>query len=127
MAKRSGPKGLAPPSGRGGVGKGGDKKKDFGGYKTQDVGEFANHAGEIKDLVAGKDFVEGQHTKRETRPAPFDRRELEVVRSWVQSRPLEPNKPASALISYPRMWTTNRGRYTKFRLPGAGVYGLVRS
>ena len=126
--KQAGPKGLTPP-GRTGVGAGGRRqtRKDFGGYKAQDVGEFAAHASEVKDITAGRDFVEPAGSGHEKRPAAFDRQQLEVVRAWVKSRPLEPTAPAPARIPYPRMWTTKRGRYSKFKLPGAGVYGIVRS
>ena len=126
--KQAGPKGLSPP-GPAGVGNRRQQsgRKDFGGYKAQDVGEFAAHASEVRDITAGRDFVEAPAVNPEKRPAPFDRQQLEVVRAWVKSRPLEPNNPASARIAYPRMWTTKRGRYTKFKLPGAGIYGIVRS
>ena len=64
---------------------------------------------------------------RERRPAPFDREELQVVRSWVHSRPLEASSPAAALVPYPRMWSTKRGRYSKFQVPGMGAFGLIRA
>lgn len=105
------------------------KKKDFGGYSAQDVEEFAAHAAQIKKLASGEDIVEtaAKVDATEKRPAAFDRDQLQVVRSWTRSRPLEPTHPASALIEYPRMWTTNRGRYAKFSLPGSGSYGILRA
>ena len=94
------------------------KEKFFGGYKMQNLEEFEKHTEEVKTLARGKDIVEGLTSKAEQRPPAFDRQELQVVRSWLQRRPLEPTHPAAAMIAYPRMWTTKRGRYCKFRAPG---------
>ena len=91
------------------------------------VAETQEHANEIRALVRGTDFVDSPNPDREKRPAPFDRKELQVVRSWAKRRPLEPTGPAPALIPYPRMWTTNRGRYCKFKAPGAAAYALIRA
>ncbi|MEZ4270584.1 MAG: hypothetical protein R3C68_03860 [Myxococcota bacterium] len=123
MAKRRGPNPPRPSPPRG------NKKgaKNFGGYKTQDVEEFAKHAQEVKSLASGRDIVERKNPPREKRPPAFDRQQLQVVRSWVKSRPLEPLSPAAAMIAYPRMWTTKRGRYCKFKSPSAGAYGIIRS
>jgi hypothetical protein len=101
--------------------------KSFGGYKRQDVAEFTEHADEVKEVQRGRDIVEAKNPERESRPAPFDRKELQVVRSWARGRPLEPTSPAATMIPYPRMWSSKRGRYSKFKLPGAGSYGLVRA
>lgn len=102
------------------AGKGGKGKRD-------PVAETAAHAAEVRALASGHDFVELRPADTEQRPAAFDRKELQVIRSWVQRRPLEPTAPAAAMIDYPRMWTTKRGRYCKFRAPGAGVYALIRA
>ena len=80
-----------------------------------------------EQVAKGQDIVEGLTPDREKRAAPFDRKGLQEVRSWTRSRPLEPTSPAAALVEYPRMWTTKRGRYSKFRIPGAGTYGLLRA
>jgi len=123
------PKGPRPPrpKGRGRPGKKKKKVKNFGGYKVQEANEFETHAKEIKALTKGKDYVDLSGQRHEQRPAPFDRKQLQVVRSWLKSRPLEPMSPASALVPYPRMWNTKRGRYTRFKIPGAGTYGILRS
>ncbi len=78
-------------------------------------------------MTRGKDIVDAHNATRERRPAPFDRRDLMVVRSWLSRRPLETMPAAAAMVPYPRMWTTKRGRYCRFRAPGAGVYGIVRA
>lgn len=120
--RRRTPGPLPPvPQGRGG------RQTSFGGYKKQDASEFADHADEVRSLAGGRDFVERPSAEHEKRPAPFDRQELQVVRSWTKRRPLEPTAPASAMVDYPRMWSTKRGRYSKFKIPGAGAYGLLRS
>jgi hypothetical protein len=107
----------------------GSKAPTFGGYKKQDAGEFAQHAQQVKDVAGGRDIVESAvpENRRERRPAPFDREELQVVRSWVHNRPLEATSPAAAMVPYPRMWSTKRGRYSKFQVPGMGAFGLVRA
>lgn len=121
------PQGLQPPAPAAGTSRGAPSPRSFGGYKKQDAGEFTEHAEEIKQLAKGHDIVEGPTHDREKRPAAFDRKGLQVVRSWSRSRPLEPTSPAAALVEYPRMWTTKRGRYAKFRIPGAGTYGILRA
>jgi hypothetical protein len=101
-------------------------KKDFGGYKQQNLKDYDAHAQELKKLARGKDFVERAEGPMEKRPAPFDRAELEVVRQWLRSRPLEPTPAAAAKVPYPRMWTTKRGRYAQFKLAECN-FGLVRA
>jgi hypothetical protein len=121
--------GPPPPKGAAKTPRGAKKKRrDFGGFKVQDALEYEAHAKEVKQLAAGKDFVERQSPEREKRPAPFDRKELGVVRSWVARRPLESAPPAAALIDFPRLWNTKRGRYVRFRAPGGlGSYALLRA
>lgn len=85
------------------------------------------HAREVREVVRGRDIVEKKPVLGERRPAPFDRKELMVVRNWLRDRPLEPAPNATALVQYPRLWATKRGRYCKFQAPGAGVYGLLRA
>ena len=131
MAKQNGrsPAGPQPPTPAAGAHGGIRSGSSFGGYKKQDASNFAEHAQEVKRLAGGGDIVEGSSSAHnaEKRPAPFNRKELQVVRSWAKSRPLEPNSPAAAMVDYPRMWTTKRGRYAKFNIPGTGTYGLVRA
>jgi hypothetical protein len=91
-----------------------------------DKADTSKHAEEVVSVAKGKDIVE-QPAPREERPPGFDRKEMMVVRSWMERRPLEPASPATAMIEYPRMWTTKRGRYCKFKAPGGGVYALLRA
>jgi hypothetical protein len=108
----------------GGGGGGGKKKKKKKGDHAAEVEE---HAREVREVAKGKDIVE-KTAVREKRPAAFDRKELMVVRSWLRRRPLEPTPNATALVQYPRLWNSKRGRYCKFKAPGAGgVYGLLRA
>ncbi len=124
-------KGPLPPApragrdGRGGGGAGGGGKGGKQGKKGKHS-ETEAHARETREVARGRDIVDGP-TAGEKRPAPFDRREMMVVRSWLERRPLEPTAAAAALVQYPRLWTSKRGRYCKFRAPGAGVYGLLRA
>ncbi|MBI3178554.1 MAG: hypothetical protein HYZ27_02775 [Deltaproteobacteria bacterium] len=97
-----------------------------------DPAETRRHAEEIRGQAKGRDTVESRAraqdaAEREGKPAAFDGEDLLVVRSWLKRRPLETAPAAAALIQYPRMWTTKRGRYCKFKAPGAGVYGLLRA
>lgn len=88
------------------------------------------HAREVREVIRGRDIVERTLTEagvRERRPAAFERIDMIVVRNWLRQRPLEPLISATALVAFPRMWTTRRGRYCKFNAPGAGAYGLVRA
>lgn len=99
----------------------------FPGYRAQKADEFERHAAEVKAQQRGRSSVDSATEDREHRPAPFDRKELMAVRSWILTRPLEPTSPAAALVRYPRLWTTKRGRYARFRVPGAGIYALLRA
>ncbi|MEM6532846.1 MAG: hypothetical protein AAF654_09480 [Myxococcota bacterium] len=108
-------------------------KKGGGGNKhsqRQNVEDFQAHAAEVKDVMRGKDVVEsiviaGEPVERA--PAAFDGAKMNIVRSWLDSRPLEPKANATTRIPYPRNWNTKRGRYCKFKAPGAGVYGILRA
>lgn len=124
MAQQKPPGLPAPPAPKG---KGAHSKRDFGGYKSQDVDEYAGHAAEIRALASGRDIVEMGARDAEKRPAAFDRKELGVIRSWVNRRPLEPTQPAAALVDFPRLWSTKRGRYCRFKAPGAGTYAILRA
>ena len=122
----SDPKGLATPAGRR-PGPGG-KKKNAKKKATEDT---EAHAKLVREITRGKDIVDrpdsGKEPPRERRPAAFQRIDMIVVRQWLRQRPLEPPISATALVAFPRMWTTRRGRYCKFNAPGAGAYGLVRA
>ena len=88
--------------------------------------ETAGHAKEIKEVAGGRSIVEPK-ADSEKRPAAFESPDLLVVRSWLQRRPLEPKPTAPALVQYPRLWNTKRGRYCKFKAPGAGTYAILRA
>ncbi len=127
-------KGPLPPTPRvndGGGGQGGA----FGGggqknkrkKKGDQAAEVEAHAKEVREVARGRDIVE-KNEATEKRPPAFDRKELMVVRSWLERRPLEPSPNATAMVQYPRMWNTKRGRYCKFKAPGAGgIYGILRA
>ncbi|MEZ0310316.1 MAG: hypothetical protein ACAI38_00990 [Myxococcota bacterium] len=118
------PAGKAPAQRRD-VGKKGDPKKK-GKNKNTDT---EAHAKEVREITRGKDIVDRPVAAelRERRPAAFNRIDMIVVRTWLRNRPLEPPISATAMVAFPRMWTTKRGRYCKFNAPGAGAYGLVRA
>ncbi len=84
------------------------------------------HAQEVRAVARGKSSLEVAPAGEE-RPAAFDRQDLLVVHAWMQRRPLEPKPVAPALVQYPRNWNTKRGRYCRFRAPGAGSYALLRA
>ncbi len=106
---------------RGGRGRGGGQKQ--GGKE-----ETEEHAREVKAVMRGQDIVEsGASAIDEKPPAAFDGSQMQVVRSWMDSRPLEPKTAATAMVPYPRNWNSKRGRYCKFKAPGAGVYGILRA
>lgn len=116
------PGGKPPPRGQGG-GKNGPKSKGKNKSDTE------AHAKEVREVIKGKDTLERPIPPelRERKPAAFNRIDMIVVRGWLRNRPLEPPISATAMVAFPRMWTTKRGRYCKFNAPGAGAYGLVRA
>ncbi|MBN1962176.1 MAG: hypothetical protein JW841_14645 [Deltaproteobacteria bacterium] len=91
------------------------------------VEETKEHADEVREVLSGRNIVELNKATRERQLAVFHSPDMLVVRSWMSRRPIESPQPASAMVAFPRMWTTNRGRYCSFKAPGAGRYGLVRS
>jgi hypothetical protein len=101
--------------------------------KKKDVKKHADteaHAQEVREVIRGRDIVERptkQATLREQKPPAFARADIIVVRTWLAQRPLEPPISATALVAFPRMWSTRRGRYCRFNAPGAGAYGIVRA
>ena len=110
MGRRPFPRGQQPP-----------------GQNPEDTEE---HAREVRAVLMGQDIVEGLAGGAEgleTRPPAFEQRRMMMVRAWFGRRPLEPPMATAALVAFPRMWTTKRGRYCRFRAPGAGVYGILRA
>jgi hypothetical protein len=93
----------------------------------QKVADTQAHAQEVRDVLAGRNIVEHDPATRERQLAAFHAPEMLVVRSWMSRRPLEGPVAAAALVAFPRLWTTERGRYCRFVAPGAGRYGLVRA
>ena len=114
-----------PPANAGGIGarSAGASKEDRNKHKE----ETAEHAAEVRAVAGGKDIVENLRKDTERPSAGFEAEKLQVVRSWINRRPLEPTPAAAAMIEYPRMWTSKRGRYCRFRAPGAGMYALLRA
>lgn len=100
-----------------------------GGQKQGGKEDTEEHAKEVKAVMGGQDIVESaaSGTEVEKRPAAFESDQMKVVRSWLDSRPLEPKTAATAMVPYPRNWNSKRGRYCKFKAPGAGVYGILRA
>lgn len=88
--------------------------------------ETKKHAEEVQAVMRGLDIVEAG-TDREQNPAAFKNPDMLVVRSWMNRRPLEPTRDAAALVRFPRLWSTRRGRYCRFVAPGAGTYALLRA
>ena len=95
--------------------------------------ETEAHAKEVKAIGQGKNILEKAQGAQDKAPQ-FNSKNMLLVRTWLQNRPLEcggepgaPGRPAAALVVYPRLWSTIRGRYTKFKATGAGVYAIVRS
>ena len=97
-----------------------------GGWPSEPRPDTREHAKEVRAIAAGVSGLE-PGAAPSVRPDALDRTELVAVRNWLTARPLEPGPPAAALIEYPRSWTTKRGRYCKFRAPGAGTYALLRA
>ncbi|MEO1482881.1 MAG: hypothetical protein AAFU77_12305 [Myxococcota bacterium] len=119
-----------PKDNRNGRSKIRERGQDGHGSQRQNREDFEAHAAEVKEVMRGKDVVEsavGAGTPVERAPAAFDGAKMNVVRSWLDSRPLEPKVSATTRIPYPRNWNTRRGRYCKFKAPGAGVYGILRA
>ena len=95
------------------------------------------HAHEVRNLLQGQDIVDRNNsaepsaTEPGTAPTPNDsspeNRQIMSVKNWMKERPIDVPAPAAPMIQFPRMWTSRRGRYCKFKAPGAGTYGLVRA
>lgn len=117
--------GLQPPKG----GKP-QQRRDLKKKKVDVLAETEAHAKEVREVIRGRDIVErpiSAKLHREKKPAGFARADILVVRTWLSQRPLESPISATALVAFPRMWSTRRGRYCRFNAPGAGAYGLVRA
>jgi len=95
----------------------------------------AQHASEVLNISRGQDIVEYETLKRSPpsvlRNKPvvgkFSSEEFVEMKRWLGQQPVDAPAPTSPMISYPRMWSTRRGRYCKFKSPGAGSYGLLRA
>ncbi|MBI5508952.1 MAG: hypothetical protein HY903_09380 [Deltaproteobacteria bacterium] len=107
--------GLRPPAGRG-----------RGQAAPSRHPETERHAAEVKATARGLSTLI-KSGDAEKRPPAFDSQDLLVVRSWCERRPIEPQSAASALVRFPRLWSTKRGRYCRFRAPGAGAIALLRA
>jgi hypothetical protein len=96
-----------------------------------------HHAKEVRSVLQGQDIVErtpqGSQAPSEqgTAPTPKDttaeKSAIMSVKKWMKERPIDVPAPAPPMIQYPRMWASRRGRYCKFKAPGAGTYGLIRA
>jgi len=85
------------------------------------------HAREVAAVAAGRDAVVPAPRTRDERLGAFHGPAMLVVRSWLERRPVDAPQAPATLVAFPRLWTTQRGRYCRFVAPGAGVYGLVRA
>jgi len=95
-----------------------------------------HHAKEVRSVLQGQDIVErpsqGSQTSSESKaPTPNEsghgKTPMMSVKKWMKERPIDVPVPAPPMIQYPRLWASRRGRYCKFKAPGAGTYGLVRA
>jgi len=89
--------------------------------------ETEEHAKQVRAVLRGKDGELEWQEHHEAPPPAFEREDMLVVRNWLKRRPVEAPPQAAALIKFPRMWATKRGRYCRFVAPGAGSYGLLRA
>ena len=112
-----------PPAPRGGAWLGAAPKLGA----QQKVADTEAHAQEVRDVLGGRNIVEHDAAVRERQLAAFHSPDMLVVRSWMSRRAIEGPVPAAALVAFPRLWNTARGRYCRFVAPGAGKYGLVRA
>lgn len=124
--------GRKPPPSRGVPTRGGKGalagkgKGAAGGKDKPKHPETQKHAQEVKAVMRGLDIVD-KGLEQEHKPAAFQNSDMLVVRSWMNRRPLEPKRDAAAMVQFPRMWSTRRGRYCRFVAPGAGSYGILRA
>ncbi|MDP7039714.1 MAG: hypothetical protein QGI45_11190 [Myxococcota bacterium] len=118
MSKRQDGQGLTPPKANA---LGPDKRTKH--HQSHD--ELQEHAQQVRKLNQGQDFIEAP-TDKDVDKKGFEP-DLLLVRSWLEKRPLEPVNKAAAMVPFPRQWATKRGRYCKFRAPGAGTYALIRA
>ncbi|MBJ80409.1 MAG: hypothetical protein CMH60_03745 [Myxococcales bacterium] len=114
MNQRRDEQGLRPP-----------QSNALGPDKRTKHHETQAHANQVRQVTHGQDSVAGK-SAQESAKGGFEP-DLLMVRSWLEKRPMEPNNAKAAMIPYPRQWATKRGRYCKFRAPGAGTYALIRA
>lgn len=94
-----------------------------------------HHADEVRGVQGGQDIVEKDTLRRSRRRAPaspppqgvFSTQQFVEVKEWLRARPANVVAPTAPVIAFPRMWSTRRGRYCKFKSPGASGYGLMRA
>jgi hypothetical protein len=89
--------------------------------------ETEDHAKQVRAILRGQDGQLEWHEQNAERPPGFESQDMLVVRAWLTRRSVEAPPQAAALIKFPRMWSTKRGRYCNFSTPGAGSYGLMRA
>lgn len=114
--------GLAPPKQQ--------RRNPKAKKDTKKHADTEAHAQEVRDVIRGRDIVErplSASSQYQKKPAAFARQDIIVVRTWLAQRPLEAPISATAIVAFPRMWSTRRGRYCRFNAPGAGTYGIVRA
>ena len=100
-----------------------------------DPGLTQHHAQEVRGVLGGQDIVDKESLRQPspgspTSPPPqgaFNAQQFVEVKEWLRARPANVVAPTAPVISYPRMWSTRRGRYCKFKSPGASGYGLMRA
>lgn len=83
-----------------------------------------DHAQEVRSTLRGQDDINVDPN------APKDKKsDLPKVgppRQMMKGLPLDPHAAAATRVPYPRLWNTQRGRYSQFRA-GKGVFALIRS
>ena len=100
------------------------------GFDKEDKALTKGHAEEMRAIARGHNTLERSSAKPNNDNNEFFAKPTELlkVRSWVQNRPVDSaSPPQAALVAFPRLWTTNRGRYCRFQAPGAGSYGILRA
>jgi hypothetical protein len=108
----------------------GQPRREIGGSAFSE-GRQDPSAVEFEEYFAvseGFDAVECSPENGEKVGKAFNGGALIAAKSWLKGRPGEPVANAAAVIKFPRMWSTQRGRYSRFKVPGGkGVYGLLRA
>ena len=108
-----------------------------GKFRQFDASITQRHAAIVKNVYSGGDIVENinkekKHSSSIQQKTGLENKELLFINSWfnreIKSSSSYATKPVTnPIISYPKMWNTNRGRYCLFKAPCAGHYGLLRA